>query len=200
MQRWVNGKVRQCTLPQARRHTAYLDECSTSDLLFRQRPRSAQVTPGGFQEPAQEHMRLELSALQDPMTSLVNERLQLGCRCASFNLCNLLLCREMFVSVPPPGYLSSLNSFLRCYICYVSALIKAHGCCCQTKPQNKTRRVTSERNSPSQFCPNMLAIVWPCKKLPMEILESLPLFLKEKQAFIWKSRTPGNDRHSLWIV
>lgn len=58
--------------------------------------------------------------------------------------------------------------------------------------------VTSEGDGPPRLCCNTLAIVAPREKLPMEILESFPLFLKEKGAFIWKWGTPGNDRHSLW--
>lgn len=129
---------------------------------------------------------------------LMKKRLQLGCRCVSFNLCSVY--GNVWFRPSSWLFVVTLSSFLRSYRCYVSALIKDRGRCCKTKALNKPRRVTSERNSPSQFCPNMLTIVWPCKKLPMEILESLPLFLKGKRAFIWKLRTPGNDRHSLWIV
>lgn len=142
-------------------------------------------------------MTLELPALHE-FFWLMKRRVQPGCRCVNFNRCsmwgNVWFCPSSWLLVV------TLSSFLRCYRCYVSPLIKDHGCRCETKPLNKSRHVTSERNSPSQFCPNMLTIVWPCKQLPVEILESLPLFLKEKRAFIWKSRTPGNDRHSLWIV
>ena len=68
-------------------------------------------------------------------------------------------------------------------------------------------RVTAERNSPARFCHNMLAIVLLHLKKkkkernsPWKFLESFPLFLKEKGAFVWKWGTPGNDRHSLWSI
>lgn len=52
----------------------HLDEWMTSDLSSSQRPGSARVKPGGFQEPVgpfQEHMTLELSQLRVQRSSFV---------------------------------------------------------------------------------------------------------------------------------
>lgn len=91
----------------------------------------------------------------------------------------------------------TLGSHIRWDSCCEAALIVK---CSRCKTKKLALVVTAERNSLSQFCHNMLSIVSLRKKRPMEILESFPLFLKERGAFIWKWGTPGNDRHSLWTI
>lgn len=51
---------------------------------------------------------------------------------------------------------------------------------CSCKTEKVAFAVTAERNSLSPVCHNMLSIVSLYKKRPMEILESFPLFLKER--------------------
>lgn len=71
---------------------------------------------------------------------------------------------------------ASRPRFLRHYSCLCCCFLITQHCGTQTR-----HLVTAERNTLSPFCHNMLSSVSPYKKLPMKILESFPLFLKERR-------------------